>query len=436
MKLNEIQRIKKAQEKYNMFHDDYKNIVETKLGLIYKSFSQLGLDVQLHHSTNLYKMIINNISKVYDYGINRTFENEDFNEIYEELNVDKVMKQTNTYMNAFNDVILQVGWDDEEEELKLIIRLPHKTKVEWVNQKVKSVEYFIEFDTETKKEKWAYWTKTEHYYKIYQGSEFEKELPEGNNEGKNPFKILPFVFMNNGWRDESFWDNFKGDDLFNSTTDISIHLSFLNHIIKTQSFKQIVGKGDNLEALNGSILDPLSVMFLEGNNTELDVLDLQANYEQLWKVLNEQANSLATSYNISPSSFRMTGQVSSGFSLQIENLKLDTFVKSQQEEFIIFEKQLFKIIKKVLGSTTNIDFTSNVVIDFNSPTYPMSAKEQIEIREKEIELGLNNQINIIKEEKEIDDKTATETFNNNLNIRNKSYQRINEDEEDIITEGL
>jgi len=433
MEISELQRIEKMKDRYNCYSDNYKDLVENKLGLIYTSFQKLGLDVQLHHSTNLYKMIINNISKVYDYGISRQFKNENFNDIYEELEVDKTMNQVNKYLNAFNDVILQVGWDDEEEELKLIIRLPHKTKIEWVDRKVFSVSYFVEYDTETKQEKWAYWSKTEHYYITKDPTKKEdgKEPIAGNEEMVNPYGFLPFVFFNNGYRDESFWDMYKGDDLFNSTIDISIHLTFLNHIIKSQSFKQLVGSGSNLSELNGSVLDPLTVLTLEGQDTEISVLDLQANYDQLWKVLQEQANSLATSYNISPSSFRMTGQVSSGFALQMENHKLDTFIKSQQVDFTKYEKKLFKIICKMIGVHTKTEIENNFQIDFVKPFYPISEIEQMDLDLKGTHLGTSSPVDILKEKLNITEEEALSKYRDNIKYRNESFNKLNEEIVDI-----
>jgi len=304
------------------------------------------------------------------------------------------MAQANRYMNAFNDLLIQVSWDDKKEMPKIMLRLPHNTEVEYSQGEVKSVQYFVEM-VEKKRERWAYWSDEEHYYIDKEGGE-DKIVPvEDNEEMVNPFGTLPFVFLHNGWRDETFWDMFTGDDLTGGTIDMAVHLTFLNHIIKTQSFKQLVGKGDNVGELLGQVLDPLSILTLTGQNTEIDVLDLQSNYDQLHKVAQDLANNIAVNYGISPSQFRMTGSVSSGFALQMENLKLDRFTVEQQQDFKSYEQDLFSLIKTVSEVYGQSLGDGDMFVDFVEPNYPASEQEQLAIEQTKIDMGLTNTADIL-----------------------------------------
>lgn len=422
-----MDRMKKFKKRFEMYGDNYHDQVENKLGLMYKAMKELKLDIQINDHNNLYKQVINTISNVYSFGVNREFSDNNVQELYDNIRVDKTMTQANRYVNAFNDVILQVSWDFNKDVPTLLLRLPHTTKVDYMAGDVVSVEYFVEYVGEDEKtERWAYWSKTEHYYIDKTKGLETKVAIKDNDEMVNPLGILPFIFMHNGWRDASFWDTYTGDDLTGGTVDLAIHLTFLNHIIKTQSFKQLVGKGDNIKELKGQMLDPLTILTLTGNNTEIDVLDLQANYDSLNKVIQDLANNIAVNYNVSPAQFRMTSQVSSGFALQMENLKLDRFTVEQQQDFKVYEKELFNLIQVISAVYENPKALGTISVDFVEPTHPTSRKEQVEIDRERIDLGLTSSVDILmRDNPDLTEEEATKIVDDNLEARNNMLDKIN-----------
>jgi len=334
------------------------------------------------------------------------------------------MTQANRYLNALNDVVLQVGWDDAKAIPRLMLRVPHKTEITYEDGEVKAVSYFVK-RLDNKTERWAYWSDTEHYYIEKEGNISKVVAVDDNPEMINPFKKLPFIFMHNGFRDESFFDCYSGDDLTNGTLDLSVHRTFLNHIIKSQSFKQLVGKGDRIDGLNGQILDPLSILTLNGDNTEISVLDMQSNYEQLHRVITELGNELAINYGISPNQFRMTSQVSSGFALQMENIRLDRNTLEQQTEFKGYERELFNMIRLVSEYySKKIDDTFN--IDFKEPFYPTDKTTSTQNNKELIDLGLISSAEILMNENpDLTEAEAIIKVKNNLSARNEMLQRIN-----------
>ena len=417
-------RLRKFALRYEMYNDNYRDQVISKLGQIYRAFAQLKLDVQINDNNNIYKQVVNAISNVYSFGVNREFENEDVQELYNQLRIDKTMAQANRYVNAFNDVIIQVSWDFKKEQPKIMLRLPHQTEVEYSQGEVKSVAYFVEM-TDEKTERWAYWSDEEHYYIDKTNGNEKIVAVEDNEEMINPFGVLPFVFLHNGWRDESFWDKYTGDDLTGGTIDMAVHLTFLNHIIKTQSFKQLVGKGDNVGELLGQVLDPLSILTLTGQNTEIDVLDLQSNYEQLNRVAQDLANNIAVAYGVSPNQFRMTSQASSGFALQMENLKLDRFTQEQQQDFKVYEQELFAMLKVVSDYYGKSIGEGDMAVDFVEPNYPASQTEQLTIDQQAIDLGLTSSHKILmRENPDLSEEDARVDVDDNINARNEMLNKV------------
>ena len=417
-------RLRKFALRYEMYNDNYRDQVISKLGQIYRAFAQLKLDVQINDNNNIYKQVVNTISNVYSFGVNRTFENDDVQELYNQLRINKTMAQANRYVNAFNDVIIQVSWDFKKEQPKIMLRLPHQTEVEYSQGEVKSVAYFVEM-TDEKTERWAYWSDEEHYYIDKTNGNEKIVAVEDNEEMINPFGVLPFVFLHNGWRDESFWDKYTGDDLTGGTIDLAIHLTFLNHIIKSQSFKQLIGKGDNVGELLGQVLDPLSILTLTGQNTEIDVLDLQSNYEQLNRVAQDLANNIAVAYGVSPNQFRMTSQASSGFALQMENLKLDRFTQEQQQDFKVYEQELFAMLKVVSDYYGKSIGEGDMAVDFVEPNYPASQTEQLTIDQQAIDLGLTSSHKILmRENPDLSEEDARVDVDDNINARNEMLNKV------------
>jgi len=422
---NDTNRLRKFSLRYEMYNDNYHDQVISKLGQIYRAFAQLKLDVQINDNNNIYKQVVNAISNVYSFGINREFEDESAQELYNDLRIDKTMDQANRYVNAFNDVLVQVSWDSNKEQPKIMLRLPHQTEVGYSQGEVEWVAYFVEMTGKDEKtERWAFWNDEEHYY-IDKTSSGEKVVPiEDNEEMINPFGVLPFVFLHNGWRDESFWDKYTGDDLTGGTIDMAVHLTFLNHIIKTQSFKHLVGKGDNVGELLGQVLDPLSILTLTGQNTEISVLDLQSNYEQLHKVAQELASNLAIAYGVSPNQFRMTSQASSGFALQMENLKLDRFTLEQQADFKVYEQELFgmlKVVSEYYGQT----IAGEMTVDFKEPNYPASQSEQLQVDQQAIDLGLTSPHKVLmRNNPDLTEEDARIDVDDNINARNDMLNKV------------
>lgn len=415
--------------RFRMFNDNYKDQVLTKLKEIYLKSEEIRLDKQLDLTNNIYKTIIEKISRVYAFGVSRTIGSDTLEDYYNTGIVDKTMKQANIYVNAFNDVLLQVSWNDNKQEPKLIFRLPHKTEVVLNgNDELKEVEYFVETVEDGKKEKWAFWSDTEHYYKIYNQAhdKFEIMAVEGNEEKVNPLGVLPFVSIQNGFRDGSYWDTFTGDDLTQITLDDSIYNTFKNYMIKWQSFKQMVITGENLGDLGGQGLDPSKAITVTGEGAAVSILDLQANIKELQEVIAGSSNNVAINYNISPNQFRLTGQVSSGFALQMENTELDKFTVEQQRDFVGYEKELNNLLIIVYDKMGSKNVAGDFEAEIIEPNYSESRLNTLEANEKAIQLGLRSAIEIIANDRGVSEDEAKLIYAENLRIRNESNSRLNQ----------
>ncbi len=416
-----LTRIDKFRLRYEMYKDDYIKQVETRLTNIYSKAHETKLTQQIDMTNNIFKTIVNKISRVYNFGVTREFSNESIEDIYNTLNIDKIMKESNRYLNALNDIIIQVSYNEKKDLPFLIFRYPHKTRVicDEFGESI-SVEYFVE-KRDSNIEVWAYWNSEEHFYKVYDtDGAYKVEYIEGNEKGINPYKELPFLFMQKGFRDDNFFDLFTGDDLVSVTLDNAVYNTFKNYLIKWQSFKQLIITGDELGEINGQLLDPSSALTASGDNVNVDILDLQSNLTQLEEVLNQSINKVAVNYNISPNQFRMTGQVSSGFALKMENISLDEFTKEQQLDYVEYEKELFRLIGVVSGS----DY-GDINIEFGKPQYQESESIELENVTTKIDLGLTSPSKYLATKRNISEDEAKELIKENITERNDLYNKFN-----------
>lgn len=432
---SEGDRIRKFSYRNNMLNDNFYDQVEKELGNVYSQAKKLGLISQIDDTNNLFRMIIEEITKVYDGGVERLFDDnetiqEDMEMLYDELNIDGVMNQSNLYINAFNDCLLQIGVKDDNFTIKL--RRPDNTIVKF-NDDLELEAVYVYVNEENNLQNWYGYTDSEMFMVKVARAEDVLEVddkdkqPQGKeSDTTNKLGFLPFVPIHNGFRDDEFWQMYKGDDLVKGTIQIAIKLTFLNHLIKMQSFKQLVASGSNLQQIDGAVIDPQTILFLEGEDTSITTLDLESNYKALWETIQAINNNIALNYKISPNVFRMTGSVSSGFALKMENIKLDKFVQKQKNRYKKVEGELFAMLKKIdkkLG--LGLIKCEKVSVTFPPTEYPMSEEETLTNQEKSIALGLENQVDIIMERDGVDEATATEIYNNNLAIRNKANENLN-----------
>ena len=62
--------------RYDMYHDNYRPQILKRLTDIYAKASILNMDKQIDFTNNVFKTIVNKISRVYTFGFTREFSDE------------------------------------------------------------------------------------------------------------------------------------------------------------------------------------------------------------------------------------------------------------------------------------------------------------------------------------------------------------------------
>ena len=370
---NENSRLLKARHKYEMLRDNYFELAKTEIGNILVNANETGILKNINTNTNLMKLICEEWSKVYKKAPTRIFDEavqDDMTALYKQYDIDSIMQQANFYVKGLNDILIQVGYKDG---FTFKLRRPDNTVIKI--DKDGNTIVFIFIGKDDGKQLWRRYT-AQDIADVYVSSalDIQKDDYELKNIEPNTLKRLPFVFINSSFRDEEFWDSYTGDNMYTATMQISFFLTHLNHLVKLQSWKQLVASGSNLSINQSDVkVDPATIMWTGEN--ELSVLDLESNYKMLWDVTKEVIESTLITHKISASSFKTTGNVTSGFGLMMENLRLDEAVEEQFKVYEKAENDLFGLIKDInealkLGIKTGDDFK----IQFEISSYPKEYK--------------------------------------------------------------
>jgi hypothetical protein len=200
----EKERRDKANIRLGIYHDDWEDILEGELKQQFVPENYDNVKLSKNISQNPTKQIIKEISLVYKDHPNRVLLTQDkviqdktYDEVREYLKLDSLYKQVNRYLNLLNDVLIQVGWDESKQQIKLNIITPAVASViQEPNEpeQAYAVYYEVEYaDSEYNVEKkFIYWDPEYHFLFDEAGNNF---AVEDNPEMINPYKILPFVVL-------------------------------------------------------------------------------------------------------------------------------------------------------------------------------------------------------------------------------------------------
>ncbi len=352
-KQEEKDRKEKANIRLAIYHDDWEDILEKELQSQFVPENYKNIKFSKNISQNSVKQIINQISLVYKKAPNRvlTTELDVYVKILEDLKLNMFYKRVNKYLNLLNDILIQVGWDEEKQQVKLNLITPAVASV--IQDPVDpeqpyAIYYEVEYaDSEYSVEKkYIYWDPESHFIFDEDGNKFSIE---DNEEMKNPYKVLPFVVLHRDQIPGLFWNVSEGNDFVNGTVGIGTKNTFKDYLYKTQSFKQPYIKINDIRDAPPAVMrsDPLtSILIPNSDNTgDIGIIDLQVDFDKIDKAIKESLNSFLNTYGLTADSF--SALEVSGKALEIKNRALKDIRDDQIEIFRQSEKELFDLIRIV-----------------------------------------------------------------------------------------
>lgn len=348
--LAEEDRKKNAFNRLAMLQDNWTELLDDELRDRFSlgTFSEMRKYSNIAH--NIYKVVITRISKIYNRSPKRIFKGNqsdiDFvNNLYKEIKIDQKWKKINRYINAVNDVILQVVWRKENIDVDIItpnivsvIQNPDNPTLVEALKIEKQLADTVGSDGKTV----AFWSDEKHFLLDEHDNAYSVV---GNSERVNPYGKLPFVFIHRQIPDVNFWDETSGSDLYEASLIIGVRNTLLDYYSVWNSFKQLaVVSQDPLP--EGITLDPSTAIQTTSQGGSIQVLDFQANFSQLRDDLKALAGGLLNNYGLSMDAWNENKPTEySGKALRIKNEFLEELWQDQIQVFKDAELDLFNMIK-------------------------------------------------------------------------------------------
>jgi hypothetical protein len=407
--VNEEKRQIRTFNRVAMLNDDFEEQVWNKMKLILSKESQEKMESSVNASLNIFGNVIDQLSQIYLEEPDRVFainqkgnkkeqkidsKIELVNEIYGKAKVNQTMSRVNKYMNALNDVLIMAVWRNEQVELDILTPNTFSVRVD-DNDPTKAVAVLIKhkeiLENGTIKIYWVVWTDTEHY--ILDENMIIQPV-SGNEDMKNPYGKMPFVFIHKEKSDAGFWDENSGEDLYQCTIIANVRQSFADYYAYWNSFKQLAIATDSpIEP--GYILAPDKLMKGPADAT-WTVLDFQADFEKFDNALERYISRVLERYGISTGNSQGAKPEESGVHLEIKNSVLSRYRTEQLKVLREAEQDLFELITKIYSiNNSKMDLSKlEMTIDFSETKQYIDPKVELELIEKEIEMNLRDMVEV------------------------------------------
>lgn len=384
----EEERKRKANERLAIYHDDWEDILESTLSSQFHKDNYAKIKLLKNTTQNILRKVVDDVSVVYKIAPVREYgENEKIGEIYQYLEIDEFMKRVNQYGFLLNDVLIRVGWDQENQKVTLDLHTPANTSIiqrDNYPEQAAAVYYEVEYiDTEFNPTKFnVFWSDFEHFLFDEKGIIYSPT--EDNQEKINPYGQLPFVIVHMKPFPGMFWNTSLKNDIVSGTVITGFKRTLKDYLFKHSSFKQPVINADNIDKIPNELLhDVASAWKIQGQNANVSLLDFTANFSELSKTIQEDINAFLSTYGLSVDMFAVSPSEASGRALQIKNRGLQEIREAQIPIFRRVEKQLFDMIRIVYNwhssssQIPELDFSIDFA-ELETYTDPMEERKQFE----------------------------------------------------------
>lgn len=365
--------VKKVALRLAMYYGDWSDALEEYVRLMIKDQETYNyITIVKDKTENVVKEAVDKISMLYNDQPQRTFvkpnkePDDQAEEVYRLLKIDKLGVSVNTMYNLVNDVIVLVDWNHYTE-------LPYFRKLNRANCGVKVNRYFPDMiekliiyndtDSSTEAEEQLndeyakmgqykiVWTPEEHYIELQDGKKVAVPGRSNENDFKNYYGIIPVVALHKEPVERLFWNTITNEELF----DLMLHNGFRNSLDSFtyfwNSFKMLILFGE--EQMAGAWPDLLNLSPNKahkfptvGGSGKAEVIDLMNDFEKLEEYKNKAKKKVYDVMGVQIEA-NAINQAQAGIALKIKNTQLAEVRKKQEPDFIDYEADLFNVIRVV-----------------------------------------------------------------------------------------
>lgn len=402
-KLKEERRENKRR--YMMFNGKTKEVVREAIVGEFKKPETINELMARLVPLNIMQKVINKLSGVYKEAPLRTVLSKDekeiqyLNSLEDALELNMRMKEANRFFKMNKKALLELYLDDDGVP-SLRVLPAHTYECLAIKKKKKSVpNLIVKIDEE--QERLIFWTDESHWVTNLKGEVIAGLMAElDNEEGENPYGILPFEFINES---SSSVHPIQDDDLLAVSIAIPVILTDLLFGLKYQCWSIIytIGKVGDIP------FNPNSVIQLDfgedGQIPSLNTVKPDIDSDKLLNVVMALVSLILTTKNLSVGSITdgITAQAAaSGLAKMLDSAESVEDKKDQQAYFLKAEMNIFKKLIVMLrywkeGNELNTDYDFDlpedfrVSVSFQDPRPLMTEGELIDNSSKKVDKGFS-----------------------------------------------
>ena len=399
-------------ERISIYRNDWEDYLDKELGRQFVEETKESIKLMIDCSQNIFRRIIRETCTVYKNGIKRELlsagagpgsepvENPRYDEVMAQMDLDWKMAEAHRLAKASWVSFLRPRMLMATGEMRMEIITADEAHVDLdTEDPLKMTGFGYHVHARDKKGKWTdcwvYYTEEQIRYLDMSGREIENPFSD-DIDTTNPYGIIPVVPFFATAPVMGFWDLNWNYDAVRANYVIGVLNTYMNYLVKTQSFKQIVLTASAGKETLGAILDPLSPIVLPENATAA-TLDLNTQLGAIDQVIRGKISAIANNYGISNENFTITGDVASGFSLKVANRALEEIRAADKTVALKTEKELFDVIR-IVNNTSGVEAIPEELElkwDPGEIEYPPTMQEEQARWEFEFGHGIKNQIDYL-----------------------------------------
>ncbi|MFN3877540.1 MAG: hypothetical protein ACK4MH_04095 [Brevundimonas sp.] len=370
------------------FFDDKQD--ETTLALIRRRFA--NPESFRVFNVNIVKKIVSRRATAYQTPPVRTFGGWDqaaAAALYQEANIDAVMKRASKLTKLHKTTALQVVWT-EDRGLQVRVHTPNILDAEWIDPEHPSRIVVTHSASDPAKTTYADWSASTYQRRNFNGHPVP--VP-GNANGVNPYGILPFVPLFDRLPDADFFLP-GGDDLMGAQKALNVGLTNLWRAVELQSHGQAVAKG--LPIGDPIATGPDKVILLPKDG-EFSYAAPNTPIPDILEALEFLMRSTAATNDCTADVLDLSKTAESGSAREAQRIDLKEARLDDIALWRGYERRLFEVIKRVINTHRpgTIPETASVRADFTELQDNLTESEVLANLKERAELGISSPVDAL-----------------------------------------
>jgi hypothetical protein len=403
------------RERVRVYRNDWDDLLDAELARQFVPETWERIKLMLDTSQNIFRRIVRETCTVYKEGAQRQLmtlsvdgkaepvEVPRYGEILKQVDMDMRMAEAHRLAKAAWVCFLRPRVVPSTGEMRLDLITPDIAHVDLKDDDpfaMKGFGYMV--SGRDKRENigtwWVYYTDEQIRYLDSTGVEVENPFSD-DLDTTNPYGVIPVVPFFCTSPSIEFWDTNWNKDAVRANYIIGVLNTYINYLVKTQSFKQIAFSGTVGPDVLNAISDPLYPLVVPEGATAA-VLDLNTQLAAIDQVIKGKVMAIANNYGISSENFSVTGTLASGYALKIANRSLEEIRSADKIVAVRTEDALFNLIRLINNIEYQDQIPEELGLDWDPGEieYPASQTEEQSHWNFEFSNGISNAIDYLIDE--------------------------------------